>query len=121
MEPIISPLIFYFISVLGNLGVASITIIIAAGGALFATSLWGFIDGDFSPGLAKTIKILSIVLIVFLVAYILTPSQETCYQMLVASVVTPDNLEMIKDTGISIGDYIIENAKDIILTIQGGN
>lgn len=119
MQPIINPFIFYLISVFGNLKIVSIIMIAITTVALFITLiLWVFFEGYFSDNFIKAIKITFIIMVIFLLLSIFIPSQETCYQMLVASAVTPDNLEIIKDTGISIGDYIIENAKDII---QGGN
>lgn len=121
MQPIINPFIFYLISVAENLKIVSIVTLTVAGGALFILILWAFFEGEFSDSLVRPTKIISIILVIFLLISVFLPSQEACYQMLVAYAVTPNNLEMVKDTGVSIGDYIIESAKDIILTIQEGD
>lgn len=120
MQPMVNPFIFYLISVLDNLSTISIIVIAISAGLAFVIFLWGFLEG-FSRSMVKSVKFFSILLVIFLFISIFVPSQEACYQMLVAYAITPDNIELVKDTGISIGDYIIENAKDIILTIQEGD
>ena len=120
MQPIVNPLIFYLISVLENFKAASLIVIYGSGGLIFAISLRGLLDG-FSDRMMKIIKFFSILLAIFLFISIFVPSQEACYQMLVAYAITPDNIELVKETGVSMGDYIVESAKDIILAIQGGD
>lgn len=43
----------------------------------------------------------------------LIPSEKTCYQMLVASLCTKENIEYLKETGKDLVDYIIETANTL--------
>ena len=116
MEPIINPLFFYLIHLAGNLRATAGILIIIGLAIIFATTLWGMMD-DFTK--CTLIKTFIIVVCVSIVIVIFIPSQETCYQMFVASLATPDNLNWVVDTGKSIADYIVESAAEIVGAIGG--
>ena len=119
MEPIINPLFFYLIHLAGNLRTtAGILIFIGLAIIIFSTTLWGMMDG-FTKCTHTLIKTFIIVICISIVIVIFIPSQETCYQMFVASLATPDNLNWVVDTGKSIADYIVENAAEIVGAIGG--
>ena len=119
MEPIINPLFFYLIHLADNLRTtAGILIFIGLLAIIFATALWGMTDG-FTKCTHTLIKTFIIVDCVSIVIVIFIPSQETCYQMFVASLATPDNLNWVVDTGKSIADYIVESAAEIVGAIGG--
>lgn len=112
MNPIINPLFFYFISVtdvlrflllIGGFGVAAIVVFI------------GFICCvDYDAG--DIIKFLKKPLIIGLIVGtigIFVPSENTCYKMLAASLITPDNIEVVKDGTQELVDYIIDVADQI--------
>ena len=42
------------------------------------------------------------------------PSESTCYKMMAAEIVTPDNIEAAGNTAQNIIDYIIESIDKII-------
>lgn len=117
MEPIINPLFFYLIHLADNLRtIAGILLIFVGIAIIFATPLWGTMDARCTHTLIKTFIIIvciSIAIAIFI------PSQETCYQMFVASLTTPDNLNWAVDTGKSIADYIVESAAEIVGVIGG--
>lgn len=112
MNPIINPLFFYFISVtdvlrflllIGGFGVAAIVVFI------------GFIccvDYDVEDIIKFLKKPLIIGLIVGTIG-IFVPSENTCYKMLAASLITPDNIEVVKDGTQELVDYIIDVADQI--------
>ena len=119
MEPIINPLFFYLIHLADNLRTtAGILIFIGLAIIIFSTALWGMMDG-FTKCTHTLIKTFIIVVCVSIVIVIFIPSQETCYQMFVASLATPDNLNWVVDTGKSIADYIVESAAEIVGAIGG--
>lgn len=118
MEPIINPLFFYLIYLAGNLR-NTVEILIFGGLAIIcATILYGLMD-SFTKYTNTLIKTFIIVVCVSIVIVIFIPSQETCYQMFVASLATPDNLNWVVDTGKSIADYIVESAAEIVGAIGG--
>ena len=116
MEPIINPLFFYLINLAGNL--RNIAEILIFGGFAMVTILYGLMD-DFTKCTHTLIKTFIIIVCVSIVIVIFIPSQETCYQMFVASLATPDNLNLVVDTGKSIADYIVESAAEIVGAIGG--
>lgn len=118
MEPIINPLFFYLIHLADNLRATAGILIFIGLAIIFATTLWGMMDG-FTRYTHTLIKTFIIVVCVSIVIVIFIPSQETCYQMFVASLATPDNLNWVVDTGKSIADYIVESAAEIVGAIGG--
>ena len=118
MEPIINPLFFYLIHLADNLRTTAGILIFIGLAIIFATTLWGMMDG-FTKCTHTLIKTFIIVVCVSIVIVIFIPSRETCYQMFVASLATPDNLNWVVDTGKSIADYIVESAAEIVGAIGG--
>ena len=118
MEPIINPLFFYLIHLADNLRATAGILIFIGLAIIFATTLWGMMDG-FTKCTHTLIKTFIIVVCVSIVIVIFIPSQEACDQMFVASLATPDNLNWVVDTGKSIADYIVESAAEIVGAIGG--
>lgn len=108
MNPIINPLFFYFISVTDVLRF----LLLIGGFGLTAIVLFvGFICCiDYNA--EDIIKPLIIGLIVGTIG-IFVPSENTCYKMLTASLITPDNIEVVKDGTQELVDYIIDVADQI--------
>lgn len=115
MNPIINPLFFYFISVtnilrslllIGGFGVVGVV-----GVALFV----GFgcsIDYD-AVDIFKFLKKPIIIGLIVGTIGIFVPSENTCYKMLAASLITPDNIEVVKDGTQELVNYIIDVADQI--------
>lgn len=118
MEPIINPLFFYLIHLADNLRATAEILILSGLAIILATTLCGMMD-RFTKCAHTLIKTFIIVICVSIVIVIFIPSQETCYQMFVASLATPDNLNWVVDTGKSIADYIVESAAEIVGSIGG--
>lgn len=125
MEPIINPLYFYLCSIAGSLKSAGeiIATVIACLLLIFGPLIFMELD-DFDSSirkfLSKLIKISIPAIIVSVFIYILTPSQEACYQMLIASVVTKDNINYTQDKITDLVDYIIDKV-DITLNKEETN
>lgn len=105
MEPIINPLIFYLIFLSGSLGTA--LLVLSAGSIVFA--LLHAIESEFTK--AKKFFIIG-VLILLLESVI--PNEKTCYQMLAASAVTPNNLIAVGETAEDIVNYIVNSVDQIL-------
>ena len=112
MNPIINPLFFYFISVTD---VIRLLLLIGGFGLTAIVIFVGFIccvDYDVEDIIKFLKKPLIIGLIVGTIG-IFVPSENTCYKMLAASLITPDNIEVVKDGTQELVDYIIDVADQI--------
>jgi hypothetical protein len=114
---IINPLWFYLISVSSNLQIACVVIAIFAFVFIFVGLLMYPILEDMGADLKGWGPKLMIIGIVCTFISILTPSKETCYQMMVASLVTKENIEMTAEAGKEAVDYIV-NSIDKLLDEQ---
>lgn len=121
MNPIISPLWFYLIGVGAGaqvlLGVVGGTIAIAAGIALMISAIEYY---NYNYDHESSLKIIKISKKYFMIGLmigffaVLIPSKETCYQMIAATVVTPNNIEIVGETTTDIIDYIIESVDTLL-------
>lgn len=112
MNPIINPIFFYFISVTGVLR----NIMLIGGFAIVGCIVFaGFIcciDVDIEEVFNAFKKPVIIFLIIGTLG-IFVPSENTCYKMLAASLITPDNIEVVKDGTQELVNYIIDVADQI--------
>jgi H+/Cl- antiporter ClcA len=125
MEPIINPMIFYWISVVSNLFFAlgflifcGIVIILLGIFLFFINrenySLWDYSEESKNKSLQnmnrwkniciKTMIITAIISIVM----VFTPSKDTMIQMLIAKNITTDNVKLMKGEIKNTVDYIFE-------------
>ena len=112
MNPIINPLFFYFISVTG---VLRCLLLFGGFGICGILVFEGFIccvDYDIEEVFKCFKKPVIIGLIVGTIG-VFVPSENTCYKMLAASLITPDNIEIVKDGTQDLVDYIIDVADQI--------
>lgn len=113
---VISPWFFYFINIVEGLGAAFwvfATIGLIGGGLILASLTFGELDEDeISPKTAKKIFIGGLI---FMFLAILTPSQQTCVQMLIADNVTYERLEVAGDTI----EGIYQDILDLTETLMG--
>lgn len=113
---VISPWFFYFINVVEGLDIVFwvfATLGVAVGGLILAALAFGELyEEDFSPKLAKKIFISGLI---FMFLAILTPSQQTCIQMLIADNVTYERLEMAGNTM----EGIYQDILDLTETLMG--
>ena len=111
---IINPIWFYLADIAVNLGgtlfaFAGMGVIIVV--VTFACSL---MEVDISEQLLKiTKKIIPVCIILFIIAALI-PAKETCYQMMVASLITKENIEYVGETGREIVDYIVDSIDTLL-------
>ena len=105
MKPIISPLWFYLIGISG--GVMGVTTALAAlliFAAIIMVICYGVEQDCSTPNeklcsfFKRNAKRSFIIGVVCAILATFTPSEKTCYQMMAASIVTPDNIETVIDT-----------------------
>ena len=105
MKPIISPLWFYLLGISeGLVGVTTAlgTLLIIA--AVIMVVMYAVEQDCSRPNeklssfFKRNSKRSFIIGLVCLILAIFTPSEKTCYQMMAASIVTPDNIETVIDT-----------------------
>lgn len=120
MEPIINPLWFYLIDTVALLKVifmATGTITIVSLGAISVFSSWDIKD-FYNFWKYKIARVIAIVASILIIVGCLIPSSETAYKMLVASMITPDNIAAVGGTAQDIVDYIV-NSIDTLLKSNG--
>lgn len=111
MTPIINPWLFYLVDVIGNLKLGCLIIpILLAIGELILSLL--FEEKITDEQFAKTIKKLLICAACGITVWMVLPSQETCYQMMVASQVTEENIQKAEDVIKDSVDYIFEKINE---------
>ena len=110
MKPIINPLFIYLASIISTLKIASIFIMIFAGITIIIVGIIYFEEVITEKTGKRILKTATITLIVNLLICIFTPSEDTCYKMMAASIVTPNNIETVKDEAIKT----IEEIADIL-------
>ena len=111
MKPIINPLYIYLISIISTLKTGLAFIMLFAGLAFIAVGMLYFLEEITNKKIGKRIlKTVTITFIVSLLICIFVPDEDTCYKMMAASIVTPDNIETVKDETIKT----IEEIADIL-------
>lgn len=113
---VISPWFFYFINIVEGLDMAFWifgTMGLIGGGLTLAGLAFGELyEEDIKPKTAKKIFISGLI---FMFLAILTPSQQTCVQMLIADNITYERLEVAGDTI----EGIYQNILDLAGTLVG--
>lgn len=108
MEPIINPLWFYLFNVIDNIKIfIALAFLIAA---LFC--VYCVVESNIKEN--KFFKIAIIISCISMLFLIFLPEEEVLYQMLVASYITPDNIELVGGAGQSIVDYIVESVNELL-------
>jgi hypothetical protein len=125
MQPIINPSVFYWISVFDSLKTVSIVIFVLSSIAVVSFIItrcvmhttwvtgeaysYRRIEPTGVPSWFKPFFVSSIITFcVFLLVIIFIPSKETMYQMMAASLITPDNIQAAIGTGKDILTFITE-------------
>lgn len=121
MKPIISPIWFYLVNLFSKVGDFAMALII---GGIILTVLFAIFllvvetEGDFESEEERRrwygyLKKGIITIIAAGVLYCAIPSEATCYKMMAAQVVTPDNISTVGKTSEDIINYIVESVKEI--------
>lgn len=121
MKPIINPVAIYVINLMGSLRVGLIigAVIFAALTIFCAAEYMDMKDGNsdedkqMTKDFYRSSKRFLICFVLTLILVVFVPSKDTCVEMLVASYVTPDNIDAgVEKTKESI-DYIVEKIKEV--------
>lgn len=110
MEPIVSPWVFYAISLCGKVSAAGQLMMFASVAVFIISSVFYFGDKELPADLKKATKIAFVLFIVGGIIFLLVPNKETAITMLTASVVTPDNITAVQDNAV---DFIQKIAKAV--------
>lgn len=121
MKPIISPIWFYLVNLFSKVGDFAMALII---GGIILTVLFAIFllvvgtEGDFESEEERKrwygyLKKGIIAIIATGVLYCAVPSETTCYKMMAAQIVTPDNISTAGKTSEDIINYIVESVKEI--------
>lgn len=100
MEPVISPWFFYFAGVSNFIMIISLIGLIISLSVIFSILV---LKED-----KKDLKLSIIAVIAFFVLATFMPSERTCYKMLIASMITPKNVETLVDKTEETIDILIE-------------
>ncbi len=117
MEPIISPLWFYLIDTVTSLKVVTMVtgIVIVIILAIVSLCHAGWSKSDLENFWKHKITRVSVIVApILIIVGCLIPCTETAYKMLVASLVTPDNIAAVGESVSSVVDYIIESVDKLI-------
>mgnify|MGYP000186483037 FL=1 len=109
-EPIINPWIFYWMSVVDNLrSLIGFIGLLATGITMWFCLDWivKLGDKDYSVKYKQKIKLFVCIGLVCAVLFALIPSQTTLTRMIVASYVTPQNIEIMQGEANKSVDYLI--------------
>ena len=122
MEPVISPWILYWVSVLCNindligilnwLSIMSIILVVA----VHLVDYMNYMNGDERAIMPNWFKYLKICLIVFCVSSLLCifiPDKQTMISMIVVSYITPDNINITTDYVVDLVQRISEAVGDV--------
>lgn len=115
MNPIISPWMFYLISV--SNAVHSVAFLCAIATVL-GTFLFGGMAFDNSnarehSNAVKWAKRFATGLVVSIALCVLIPSEETCYKMLAADMFTQDNINSATEYVTDVIDYAVDKVKEL--------
>lgn len=117
MTPIINPWMFYLVDVINNFKTACfvlILLIVIGFGAITLIEIGETADElelD-EAKVIKTLKKMAIVVVLLMTFNMLLPSKKTCYQMMIASQITDNNIQKAEDVIKDSVDYIFEKINE---------
>lgn len=124
-EPIISPFIFYliyisdsissFLFIMTILSIITLVTYTVFSHTIYSNKVWNREEtGDYLKQIKHNIK--NIIIVILTISFINTivPTKDTLYKMLIASEVTPQNIEIVGDTVENSIDYIFEKINGVV-------
>lgn len=120
MNSIISPWVFYWISIVDNIRILLIAILImlVIGEVIMFmctlcdADLFSFKDKDVADEVKLCIKV-AIATFVVAVLVCVTPDSDTCYKMLAAKMLTQDNINSATEYVTDVIDYAVDKVKEL--------
>lgn len=119
MNSIISPWVFYWISIVDSIRALLIAILIMlmiVGAIMFMCTIsdaddYGFKDKNVAEEVKLCIKV-AIATFVVAVLVCMVPSEDTCYKMLAADMFTQDNINNATEYVTDVIDYAVDKLKE---------
>ena len=114
---VINPMIFYWMGVfdvLSTMGIFMLYICFCISAVSFIFSLDSSLKYETRNKLNKMFKISLILTVISLIITVFIPSKDTMLTMLVADMITYENIELTKESAIAIIDYIVEQVNMIV-------
>lgn len=119
MNSIISPWVFYWISIVDSIRALLIAILIMlmiVGAIMFMCTIsdaddYGFKDKNVAEEVKLCIKV-AIATFVVAVLVCVVPSEDTCYKMLAADMFTQDNINNATEYVTDMIDYAVDKLKE---------
>lgn len=117
MNPVISPWVFYWISISNAVrAVAFLCAIATVLGTLcfggIALDIYDY-DARKHSNAVKWAKRFAVGLVISLVLCVLIPSEEACYKMLAANMFTQDNINSATEYVTDVIDYAVDKVKEL--------
>ena len=120
MNSIISPWVFYWISIVDNIRILLIVVLIVliVGGVVMLMCTmsdaddYGFKDKNVADEVKLCIKD-AIATFVVAVLVCVTPDSDTCYKMLAAKMFTQDNINSATEYVTDVIDYAVDKVKEL--------
>lgn len=129
MEPIVNSLWFYLINTfdglkiffycVGGIGIAIIAIIAICEFFMYLDNE-GFNEKELNSFKyrLKKYKNFFVLFLISIFIGVIIPSEKTCYEIVAAQIITPDNLNTAGTVAKDIVDYVVQSAEAIIETIK---
>ena len=115
MKPIINPLWFYLIDIATGLDDIFFGLAFVIGFITVVILIVGAGDIDFKhPNTIKRLKRAGAGIIFCLILSGLIPSQDTCYKMMTAALVTPNNITAVGEAATDVVDYIVDSVDKLL-------
>jgi hypothetical protein len=119
MRPIINPLWFYLIGISENVACTFWVVgglLLAIGviiGIVLMIEAWDMKE-DVVKTLLKVVKKSVIIGGILVTIGNLTPSKDTCYKMMTAALVTPNNITAVGEAATDVVDYIVDSVDQLL-------
>lgn len=117
MNPIVNPLWFYVINVLSTLNeVSHVLAFLSTASSLLFVGLYiaeSHEDEENQINFKIYVKYSLICLVVSSILMILIPTKSVLYQMLVASYVTPDNIQIVQNNTVQFIQQVVDALKEV--------
>ena len=115
MKPIINPLWFYLIDIATGLDDIFFGLAFVIGFITVVILMVGACNIDFThSNTIKRLKRTGAGIIFCLVLSGLIPSQDTCYKMMTAALVTPNNITAVGEAATDVVDYIVDSVDQLL-------
>lgn len=110
---VINPMIFYWMDVVSDIEVLLVILTIVLAIVWLCIILWNLLDGNELDEFIKPLIAVTIPLVLCGILTALIPSKDTMLTMLVADMITYENIELTKESAMALVNYIVEQVKVI--------